>query len=68
MGGQALYISQDTLYVSGDGKISIADLRTGQVRATVEKAGGHGIAVDPSGNLYTAGLSAGVHRYTREAQ
>ncbi len=62
----SLYITKDDkLYVSGDGKISIADARTGKVLDTIEKAGGHGIAVDPAGNVYTAGNQAGLKRYAR---
>lgn len=69
MGAGALYITKDdTLYVSGNGRISIADARTGKVLDTIEKASGHQIAVDSSGDVYTAGLGSTLRRYTRTMQ
>lgn len=67
LGAQALYITKDDrLYVSGNGKISIADARTGKVLDTIDKAGGHGIAVDASGNVYTASPGNGAfQRFAR---
>jgi len=67
LGAQALYITKDDkLYVSGNGRISIADAKTGKVLETVEKAGGHGIAVDRAGNIYTASPGNGAfQRYSR---
>lgn len=66
LGAGTLYITaDDTLYVSGNGRVSVADARTGRVLDTIEKAGGHGLAVDSAGNLYTAGLADRFSRYTR---
>jgi mono/diheme cytochrome c family protein len=68
LGAGALDITtDDVLYVSGNGRISIADARTGKLLDTIEKAGGHQIAVDASGDVYTAGLGSSLRRYTRGA-
>lgn len=45
--------------------ISVADACTGGVLDTIEKAGGHGLAVDSARNLYTAGLADRFSRYRR---
>lgn len=67
LGGGSVYITRDDrLFVSGSGRISIADPRTGNLLDAIEGAGGHGIAVDAIGDVYTAGLGAGVRRYTRQ--
>jgi DNA-binding beta-propeller fold protein YncE len=66
----SLYITRDdTLYVGVNNKIYVADARDGKVRAVIEtNMTNHGIAVDPAGDVYAAGLDrGGLHRFTRSA-
>jgi len=60
--------SADRLYIddSQNLKVWILDAKSGKVLDSIDGAGGHGMAVSPTGDdIYITGSDAGVRRYTR---
>ena len=57
----------DRLYIDDtlNAKVWILDARSANVVETIDGAGGHGMAVSPTGDVYLTGSAAGVRRYSR---